>query len=238
MSTTNKFTVEWRTKNMSIKKYNAETGQWVAITPTKVEHDAHVAKFASPTELGHVKVDGTSIIIQGGVISAVGAGGGAPAPDATTLVKGIIQLSNAIDLDDETLASTPKAVRDALAQAKTFTEAQIANLVGTAPDTLNTLQELADAINATDGALGGLLTTVGEKADKTALATTDGNVTALTQTVADNKTALEGSLATHEADAEKHITQAERDAWNAGSSLYVGSVAPANTNLLWVTAVE
>lgn len=218
---------------MSIKKFNTTTQQWELITPTKVEYDTHVSHIASATELGHVKIDTATLAIDAeGKISVIGA------PDATTLAKGIVQLTSAIDLDSETMASTPKAVKEALAQAKTFTEAQIANLVGTAPETLDTLQEIADAINTTDGALEGLLTVVGTKADKTALETTDGNVATLTQTVADNKQAIETSLANHEADAEKHITQAEREAWNAGSNLFVGSVAPANTNLLWVTTVE
>lgn len=218
---------------MSIKKFNTVSQQWELITPTKVEHDTHVSKIASATELGHVKIDNTTIAIDSeGKISVVGA------PDATTLAKGIVKLSNAIDLADESMASTPKAVKDALAEAKTFTEAQIAKLVGSAPETLDTLQKIAEAITTTDGALEGLLSVVGSKADATDLATTDENVTVLTQAVASNKSAIEGALATHEADAVKHITQAERKAWNEGSNLFVGSLAPANTNLLWVTVVE
>ncbi|MEQ6356573.1 phage tail protein [Lysinibacillus sp. M3] len=218
---------------MSIKKFNTISQQWELITPTKVEHDIHVAKKASATELGHIKIDTTTIAIDSeGKISVIGA------PDATTLAKGIVQLSSAINLNDETMASTPKAVKDALAEAKTFTEAQIANLIGSAPETLDTFQEIAEAIQSTDGALEGLLTVVGTKADKTALEATDENVTALTQTVTSNKTAIEGALASHVADNEAHITQAERQAWNEGSNLFVGSLAPANTNLLWVTVVE
>ena len=218
---------------MSIKKFNTTTQKWELITPTKVEHDNHVKKIASATELGHVKIDTATISIDAeGKISVVGA------PDATTLAKGIVQLSSAIDLDSETLASTPKAVKQALADAKSFTDVQIANLVGSAPETLNTLQEIAEAITANDGALEGLLSVVGTKADVSALATTDGKVTALEQAVTSNKTAIENALSAHESDAVKHITQAERDAWNAGSNLFVGSLAPANTDLLWVTVVE
>lgn len=216
---------------MSIKQYNKVSQQWEQIVPTQGEHDAHVAKIASATELGHVKIDETTLSIDGaGKISVIGA------PDATTLAKGIVQLSNAIDLDSESLASTPKAVKDALAQAKLFTETQIANLIGSAPETLDTLQEIADAINATDGALEGLLSVVGTKADKTALAKTDETVASLTQTVTSNKTEIDNKVDAHISDAVAHITQVEREAWNAGSNVFVGTLAPANTSLLWVTA--
>ncbi|WP_449290209.1 tail fiber protein [Paenibacillus puldeungensis] len=49
-------------------------------------------------------------------------------PDASTTVKGKVQLSSATDSDSETMAATPKAVKDASLQAKSYTDQQI-NLV-------------------------------------------------------------------------------------------------------------
>lgn len=49
-------------------------------------------------------------------------------PDATTTVKGKVQLSNATDSDSEAMAATPKAVKDVSLQAKSYTDQQI-NLV-------------------------------------------------------------------------------------------------------------
>lgn len=197
---------------MAIKKYNVLTSQWEYITPTKSEFDAHAGQVATTAVLGHVMVDGVTIKVDGeGRISAVipeGGGEGTPVLDATTLVKGIVQLSNEIDLESEVLAATPKAVKDALAAAKSFTTEQIADLVGSAPETLDTLQELAMAAQEADTALEGLISLVAGKA------TTE-------------------ALTAHTDNAEIHVTQAQKDQWNA-AAIHVGELAPANTELLWI----
>lgn len=201
---------------MSIKKFNTQTMIWEFITPTKVEFDVHAEKKATTTELGHVMVDGTTITIdENGRITAVNNGsveGQASNVDATTLIKGIVQLSNEIDTDSEKLAATPKAVKEAIVAAKTFTTDSIAALVGQAPEMLDTLEELATAINTTDTTLEGLLTTLSNKANAT-------------------------DLTAHTNNAEIHVTTEEKALWNAGSGIQVSETAPANTSLLWISPV-
>lgn len=198
---------------MAFKQYNEVTKQWDYLTPTKAEHDNHVVKVATAAELGHVMVDGVTITVDStGKISAVGAGGGEAAVDATTLVKGIVQLSNEINTDSELFAATPKAVKDALEAAKAFTTTSVADLIGSAPETLNTLQELATAVQESDTALDGLLTTVGAKANT-------------------------ADLTAHVNDTTAHITAAERTQWNNGSKIHFGSEAPADTGLIWVSPI-
>lgn len=196
---------------MAIKKYNVLTSQWEYITPTKAEFDKHAGQVATTAILGHVMVDGVTITVDGeGRISAVipEGTGGAQVLEATTLVKGIVQLSNEIDLDSEALAATPKAVKDALAAAKTFTTQKISDLVGTAPETLDTLQELAAAAQEADTALEGLITLVAGKASTE-------------------------ELTAHTGNADIHVTKAEKDQWNA-ATIHVGELAPVNTDLLWI----
>lgn len=97
--------------------------------------------------------------------------------DASLTKKGIVQLSSATDSDSETLAATPKAVKDVMSETQTkapldspaftgtpttptppddakglqtanaeFVRKLIAALVGSVPESLDTLQELADAL--------------------------------------------------------------------------------------------
>lgn len=50
-------------------------------------------------------------------------------PDSTLNVKGIVQLSSAIDSDSEALAATPKAVKTALASSKTSATTEVEGIV-------------------------------------------------------------------------------------------------------------
>lgn len=200
---------------MSIKKYNPDKQQWEYITPTKQEYDTHVEVIASTSVLGHVMVDGTSITIdRDGKISVVNQGTGGSTitsvPDATTLAKGIVQLSSEIASDSEVFAATPKAVKEAVEAAKTFATEKLAELIGSAPDTLNTLQELAAEAQKTDSALQGAISTIGNKADQSA-------------------------LDTHTQNQDIHITNEEREKWNNGSKIHVSAVEPANKDLLWIS---
>ncbi|ELH4635072.1 prophage tail fiber N-terminal domain-containing protein [Salmonella enterica] len=99
--------------------------------------------------------------------------------DASLTKKGIVQLSSATDSDSETLAATPKAVKDVMSETQTkapldspaftgtpttptppddakglqtanaeFVRKLIAALVGSVPESLDTLQELADALGS------------------------------------------------------------------------------------------
>lgn len=57
------------------------------------------------------------------------------------------------------------AKTSAIASAKTYTDTKVSALVGSAPETLDTLQELASAIEGNQAGVTDLLTQVGKKAD-------------------------------------------------------------------------
>lgn len=193
---------------MSLKIYNQTSSEWVSVAPSTKEFEAHSTKQASTTELGHVKVDNSTIAINSeGVISVIG--GNAEVADASTIIKGIVQLSSSIDLDSEELAATPKAVKDAIAQMQTFTQTEIANLIGSAPETLNTISELAQALVDLDDLSDGLVTSIAEKATQV-------------------------DLLAHTDNQEIHVTQAEKDKWNTGTNVHVGSDNPPNTSMIWL----
>ncbi|MFS6802416.1 prophage tail fiber N-terminal domain-containing protein [Edwardsiella tarda] len=72
--------------------------------------------------------------------------------DASVTVKGIVQLNSSTNSTSESTAATPKAVKAAydLADSKTtaeFVTRKIAELVGSAPGVMDTLQEIAAALN-------------------------------------------------------------------------------------------
>lgn len=193
---------------MSLKIYNQTSSEWVSVAPSTKEFEAHETKQASTTELGHVKVDNSTIAINNeGVISVIG--GNAEVADASTIIKGVVQLSSAIDLDSEELAATPKAVKDAIAQMQTFTQTEIANLIGSAPETLDTISELAQAFVDLGDLSDGLVASIAEKATQV-------------------------DLLAHTDNAEIHVTQAEKDKWNTGTNVHVGNDAPPNTSMIWL----
>lgn len=114
---------------------------------------------SSATVLGGVKT-GTNIVNSGGTISV---------SNGSTATKGVVQLTDSIVSTSITTAATSKSVKDALDAAKSHTDTTVANLVGSAPTTLDTLKEIADAITEADGVVDGLITTIGNKASSSDL---------------------------------------------------------------------
>ncbi|KAA0941691.1 hypothetical protein FQ087_20950 [Sporosarcina sp. ANT_H38] len=74
---------------------------------TKVELRLHEAKIASSTELGHVKVGQNLSIGSDGKLNASGG----TVPDASTTVKGIVKLNDALNSSLTTEAATANAVK-------------------------------------------------------------------------------------------------------------------------------
>lgn len=99
----------------------------------------------------------------------------------TTIPSGYItetELSSAIsgkaDVSDIPNVSGFETKTDAsnkLAEAKTYTNTKVSNLVGTAPTTLDTLQEIATAIQENETVVEALNDAIGNKANKSDLAT-------------------------------------------------------------------
>ena len=57
-----------------------------------------------------------------------GGGGNVEIPDASLTQKGVTQLSNDIDSDNQTLAATSKAVKDSILESKAHTEILISQM--------------------------------------------------------------------------------------------------------------
>lgn len=62
-------------------------------------------------------------------------------------------------------------ISDATTTANTYTDQKIAGLVDSAPETLDTLKELADALQADTASITDILTKIGTKADSSAVYT-------------------------------------------------------------------
>ena len=98
---------------------------------------------------------------DGKIYTVAGAAGSSPAPapkveNANETTKGITKLSDAIDSDSDAAtgvtAATPKAVKDALEQAKAYTDANSGG-TGTTVDATDTVKGISKLSDATDSAL-------------------------------------------------------------------------------------
>lgn len=116
---------------------------------------APALNVATTNELGLVKVDGTTIVIDDfGVISAVGGGGGGTytLPKATSSVLGGIKIGSGLSIDANGVvtALTTSDVGSYLTSngyaTQSYVQGQLSNLVNGAPTLLDTLNELAAAL--------------------------------------------------------------------------------------------
>lgn len=90
---------------------------------------------------------------------------------ASTTVKGIVKLVNATNSASTTDAATAKSVADALAAANAHSDKLVKDLVGAAPDTLDTIYEIAaqlkdDSAEGGKTIVGSIMTAIGGKSDK------------------------------------------------------------------------
>lgn len=142
--------------------------------------------------------------------------------DSTTLEAKLTELVNA--LDGKAAASHTHAqadvtgLEDALT-ARPTTEAMntaistaISDLIGGAPETYNTLKEIADYIDAHQDVVDALNASIGSKADASVVATLQGTVTAI-KTVTDSL----GALATKDSVAESDLDEALKAKINAAA---------------------
>lgn len=142
-------------------------------------------------------------------------------------------------LSTNDLTNDLKKQYDAMYQnATSYTNQKIADLIGGAPQTLDTLKEVADAIQEHKEITDALDNAIGTKADQAELDSHTGNTTIHITSVErtnwndangkkhthTNKTVLDGitealitawnSAVTHISDTVKHITSTERMNWN------------------------
>ena len=175
-------TIDATTRKSNIKvptKTSELTNDKGWITANEVP-ETYVLPTATSSVLGGVKI-GTNIGIANGVISVA---------DGSTSVKGLVQLTDGIASSSTTTAATPKSVKQAydLASAKqspattlagygiadAYTKSEVdkkvADLVNSAPDLLNTLDELAAALGDDPNFATTVTNKIASKADASALA--------------------------------------------------------------------
>lgn len=145
---------------------------------------------------------------------------------------------NTADIDKPVSTAQQKAIDDAYANSNKYTDKKIADLIGGAPETLDTLKEVADAISASKSTEEALNSAIGTKANQAELDTHTGNDTIHIKSderenwndannkkhTHSNKSVLDGitsaliaawnSAVKHITDTVKHITPSERTKWN------------------------
>lgn len=157
---------------------------------------------------------------------------------------GLDRVNNTADLDKPVSAKQQEALDNYYEQSIGYANQKIADLIGGAPSTLDTLGEIAKAMQENEDVVGALEAAIGKKAN---VAEFDSHVKDGTKHITaaerakwddantkkhshDNKSVLDGitsalvgkwnDAVTHISDAVKHITSAERDKWNNGSHNY------------------
>lgn len=138
-------------------------------------------------------------------------------------ISGVTGLQAALDAKETPAGAQTKATK-ALTDSKVYTDGQISTLIGTAPGTLDTLYELADALGNDPNFATTVATNIGKKAEKTVVdshITDNANPHGVTKAqvglanVDNAKQATKTEFDAHTVDIVKHITAAERLSWNA-----------------------
>ena len=112
-------------------------------------------------------------------------------------------------------ADVAGAAAEALASANAYTDSEIADLINSAPTTLDTLGEIATAMQENADVVAALDTAIGSKASTSDLTSHTSNSTV--HITASERTNWDGAV-THIDDTAKHITDAERTKWNAAKT--------------------
>ena len=175
---------------------------------------------------------------------------------------GLSNVNNTSDIDKPVSTAQQDAIDAALAQSNYYTDAKLADLIDGAPETLDTLKEVADAIAENETVVESLNAAIGTRANQTELDThADNNVIHVTQDdkdnwndanlkkhLHDNQTVLDGITSalvtewnhsvTHVSDSLKHITSEERTAWNAANTHAASSHAPSDAERNIIAGIQ
>ena len=93
-------------------------------------------------------------------------------PHGVTKVQvGLENVDNTSDMSKPVSTATQTAIDETLSTSKSYTDAKIANLIGSAPETLNTLEEIAHAIEDNKDVVDTLNSAIGTKASQSDLNT-------------------------------------------------------------------
>lgn len=207
---------------MTLRVYDHSLESWVDMSPSKREFDEHSTKVGNESELGHVKVDNKTIKSTDGVISV----------DPN--------LINHVSNEDVHITSEERNNWTNKAD-EAFVEQKVADLVNTTAETLNTINDVTQAIAETESTLDGLFSVIGEKANTVELNNHIGdsnnphNVTKeqVGLDKVDNTSDLEKPVSFLQDEAIKQATQ---NAINYAQSFGLGasakSIIDANTAML------
>lgn len=154
---------------------------------------------------------------------------------------GLSNVDNTSDIKKPVSTAQQSAIDTALSSAKSYTDTKISNLINGAPETMDTLKEVSDAISEHESIVEALNAAIGNKAENSVLEshTSDLDIHVTLDNKSnwndanskkhshDNKSILDGitdalikawnEAVTHISDKVKHITYDERILWNTVS---------------------
>ena len=88
---------------------------------------------------------------------------------------GLSEVDNTSDANKPVSTPQQTAIDKSLSESKDYTDTKVANLVGSAPETLNTLEEVAQAIKENEDVVSALNNAIGTKANQSDLTSHTGN---------------------------------------------------------------
>lgn len=154
-----------------VPAWSEVTGKPSTFTPASHTHSEYVNQNA----FSNVKVGSTTIAADSttDVLEIVAGSNIVLTPDATNDKLTIAVNGETVSASDksnwnakETTSGSQTKADKALADAKNYTNTKVAALVGSAPEALDTLQELAEAVQGNQAGVTDLLQAVGTKAEK------------------------------------------------------------------------
>lgn len=154
-----------------VPAWNEVTGKPSTFTPASHTHSEYVNQNA----FSNVKVGTTTVAADSATdtLEFVAGSNIVLTPDATTDKITIAVNGETVSASEkstwnakETTSGAQAKADKALADAKVYANQKVADLVGSAPEALDTLQELADAVQGNQAGVTDLLQKVGTKAEK------------------------------------------------------------------------
>lgn len=154
---------------------------------------------------------------------------------------GLSNVDNTSDANKPVSTAQQSAINTALSSAKSYTDIKISNLINGAPETMDTLKEVSDAISKHESIVEALNAAIGNKAENSVLEShiSDSDIHVTSDDKSNwndansmkhshgNKSILDGitdaliktwnEAVTHISDKVKHITSDERALWNTVS---------------------
>lgn len=155
-----------------VPAWSEVTGKPSTFTPASHTHSEYVNQNA----FSNVKVGSTTVAADSATdtLEFVAGSNIVLTPDATYDKITIAVNGQTVSASEkstwnakETTTGAQSKADAALAAAKSYADTKVANLVGTAPEALDTLQELAEAVQGNQAGVTDLLEAVGTKAEKT-----------------------------------------------------------------------